>query len=81
MPAKPCLKVFWLPGGPDRQIMGRGVIACNTPALQRWWDGKNTTARNWCFDNQCSAEMASGYIQQNTNKSRSEKMSISKQTT
>ena len=27
------------------------------------------------------AEMASGYIQQNTNKSRSEKMSISKQTT
>ena len=22
-------------------IMGRGVIACNTPALQQWWDGKN----------------------------------------
>jgi hypothetical protein len=22
-------------------IMGRGVIACNTPALQEWWDGKN----------------------------------------
>lgn len=21
-------------------IMGRGVIACNTPALQKWWDGK-----------------------------------------
>jgi len=22
-------------------IMGRGMIACNTPALQKWWDGKN----------------------------------------
>jgi hypothetical protein len=22
-------------------IMGWGVIACNTPALQEWWDGKN----------------------------------------
>ena len=22
-------------------IMGRGMIACNTPALQSWWDGKN----------------------------------------
>jgi len=22
-------------------IIGRGVIACNTPALQEWWDGKN----------------------------------------
>ena len=22
-------------------IMGRGVIACNTPALQEWWDAKN----------------------------------------
>jgi hypothetical protein len=21
-------------------IVGRGVIACNTPALQEWWDGK-----------------------------------------
>jgi hypothetical protein len=21
-------------------IMGRGMIACNTPALQQWWDGK-----------------------------------------
>jgi hypothetical protein len=21
-------------------IMGRGFIACNTPALQEWWDGK-----------------------------------------
>ena len=21
-------------------IMGRGMIACNTPALQEWWDGK-----------------------------------------
>jgi len=21
--------------------MGRGMIACNTPALQQWWDGKN----------------------------------------
>jgi hypothetical protein len=21
--------------------MGRGMIACNTPALQEWWDGKN----------------------------------------
>ena len=21
-------------------IMGRGMIACNTPALQKWWDGK-----------------------------------------
>src|SRR5712671_4503744 len=20
-------------------IMGRGMIACNTPALQKWWDG------------------------------------------
>ena len=22
-------------------ILGRGMIACNTPALQEWWDGKN----------------------------------------
>jgi hypothetical protein len=22
-------------------IMGRGMIACNTPALQEWWDAKN----------------------------------------
>jgi hypothetical protein len=22
-------------------IVGRGMIACNTPALQKWWDGKN----------------------------------------
>ena len=22
-------------------IMGRGMIACNTTALQQWWDGKN----------------------------------------
>ena len=22
-------------------IMGWGKIACNTPALQEWWDGKN----------------------------------------
>jgi DNA-directed RNA polymerase subunit RPC12/RpoP len=22
-------------------IMGWGLIACNTPALQAWWDGKN----------------------------------------
>jgi hypothetical protein len=22
-------------------VSGRGVIACNTPALQEWWDGKN----------------------------------------
>ncbi len=22
-------------------IMGRGMIACNTPALQEWWDSKN----------------------------------------
>jgi hypothetical protein len=22
-------------------IMGWGMIACNTPALQAWWDGKN----------------------------------------
>jgi hypothetical protein len=22
-------------------IRGRGLIACNTPALQDWWDGKN----------------------------------------
>jgi hypothetical protein len=21
-------------------IMGRGMIACKTPALQEWWDGK-----------------------------------------
>ena len=21
-------------------ILGRGMIACNTPALQEWWDGK-----------------------------------------
>jgi hypothetical protein len=21
-------------------IMGRGLIACNTPALQSWWDGR-----------------------------------------
>jgi hypothetical protein len=21
-------------------IVGRGTIACNTPALQEWWDGK-----------------------------------------
>jgi hypothetical protein len=21
-------------------VMGRGFIACNTPALQEWWDGK-----------------------------------------
>lgn len=21
-------------------IMGRGLMACNTPALQQWWDGK-----------------------------------------
>jgi hypothetical protein len=23
-----------------RLIMGRGIIACNTPALQKWWDSK-----------------------------------------
>ena len=22
-------------------VLGRGLIACNTPALQAWWDGKN----------------------------------------
>jgi hypothetical protein len=22
-------------------VSGRGVIACNTPALQEWWDGKS----------------------------------------
>jgi hypothetical protein len=22
-------------------IVGRGVIACTTPPLQEWWDGKN----------------------------------------
>jgi hypothetical protein len=22
-------------------IIGRGMIACNTPPLQVWWDGKN----------------------------------------
>jgi hypothetical protein len=22
-------------------LMERGMIACNTPALQAWWDGKN----------------------------------------
>ncbi len=22
-------------------VLGRGLIACNTPALQEWWDGKN----------------------------------------
>lgn len=22
-------------------IVGRGMIACNTVALQKWWDGKN----------------------------------------
>jgi len=22
-------------------VMGRGMIACNTPALQEWWDGKS----------------------------------------
>ena len=22
-------------------IIGRGMIACNTPALQQWWDGKS----------------------------------------
>ena len=21
-------------------VLGRGLIACNTPALQEWWDGK-----------------------------------------
>jgi len=21
-------------------LVGRGMIACNTPALQEWWDGK-----------------------------------------
>ena len=21
-------------------IVGRGMIACNTPALQEWWEGK-----------------------------------------
>jgi hypothetical protein len=21
-------------------IIGRGIIACNTPVLQQWWDGK-----------------------------------------
>ena len=21
-------------------VLGRGLIACNTPALQSWWDGK-----------------------------------------
>jgi hypothetical protein len=27
---------------PAAQIVsGRGVIACNTPALQEWWDGKS----------------------------------------
>jgi hypothetical protein len=26
------------PSAPVR--MGRGMIACNTPALQKWWDGK-----------------------------------------
>jgi hypothetical protein len=24
-------------------IMGHGMIACNTPALQEWWDGRDTT--------------------------------------
>jgi hypothetical protein len=24
-------------------IMGRGMIACNTPALQEWWDSKSPT--------------------------------------
>jgi hypothetical protein len=27
------------PSAPVR--MGRWMIACNTPALQEWWDGKN----------------------------------------
>ena len=27
------------PSAPVR--MGRGMIACNTPALQEWWDSKN----------------------------------------
>jgi hypothetical protein len=22
-------------------ILGRGLVACNTPALQSWWDGKS----------------------------------------
>lgn len=22
-------------------IIGRGLIACNTPDLQQWWDGKS----------------------------------------
>jgi hypothetical protein len=26
-------------------MMGRGMIACNTPALQDWWDGKNITQK------------------------------------
>jgi hypothetical protein len=26
-------------------IMGRGSIACNTPALQSWWDGKKHQCR------------------------------------
>ena len=26
-------------------IMGRGVIACNTPALQKWWDAKKHHSR------------------------------------
>jgi hypothetical protein len=26
-------------------IMGRGLIACNTPALQSWWDGKRHHGR------------------------------------
>jgi thiol-disulfide isomerase/thioredoxin len=27
------------PSAPVR--MGRGMIACNTPSLQQWWDAKN----------------------------------------
>jgi hypothetical protein len=26
-------------------IMGRGLIACNTPALQEWWDSKKHHGR------------------------------------
>jgi hypothetical protein len=78
MPAKPCLKVFWLPGGRDLpnhgawsdRLQHSGVAEVvgreKTPQL-----GIGALTAN------APAEMASGYIQQNTNKSRSEKMSIS----
>jgi hypothetical protein len=29
-------------------IMGRGMIACNTPALQEWWDGKRHHKAHAC---------------------------------